>query len=222
MSSRCEAWSATLTRFTGFYVIPLGVVVLLLQVPASYGLSDDWRLEKVDHGVKVYSRAVSHSPIRAVKGEVIINTDIESAVDFLANVELRPSWDEMCVEAYLVASPAADVEQIYVHHDLPWPVKDRDMIMEVKWHRDTDTGVATMHGKAIASGVPEYGDRVRVRDSVNSWVITPLAQGGISLEAEMHADPAGPIPAWLLNWLSVEAPITTLQKIKAILEAQTS
>jgi hypothetical protein len=59
-----------------------------------------------------------------------------------------------------------------------------------------------------------------VHKSVKSWVITPLAAGGISLAAEMHADPAGPIPAWLLNWLSVEAPITTLQKIKGILEKQ--
>ncbi|MFT6552032.1 MAG: hypothetical protein ACJA1I_002079 [Zhongshania marina] len=209
-------WSALVRRC----VISLGAVMLFLQAPLTFAQSDDWRLEKTDQGIKVYSRAVADSPIRAVRGEVAINTDVDSAVNLLASVERRPSWDEMCVEAYLVASPAADVEQIYVHHDLPWPVKDRDMIMEVKWYRDDESGVATMHGRAITNGVPEYSDRVRVHKSVNSWVITPLAAGGISLAAEMHADPAGPIPAWLLNWLSVEAPITTLQKIKGILEKQ--
>ena len=203
----------------------LRTVIIVALAPLFFSpafAEDAWRLEKMSHGIKVYSRAVADSPIRAVRGVVKINAALDDALSLLQNIDARLSWDEMCVETYLVDTPAPGIEKIYLHHDLPWPVKDRDMILQTEWKIDTNTGVAHMYGKAVISGVSEYRDRVRVVNAENQWIITPLADGGLELQAVMHADPAGPIPAWVLNWLSVDAPITTLQKIKMILEQPAS
>src|SRR3546814_1368343 len=80
--------------------------------------ADPWRTEKQEDGVRVSSRAVVGSPIRAIKAEADIRAPFASVVALLLNVSLRPRWDETCAEAsvYLKVSDAEDV--IYVHSDL--------------------------------------------------------------------------------------------------------
>jgi len=193
--------------------------LVLVGIALSGALAaEDWRLERDRDGIQIYSRAVAGSPIRAVKGIVKIRAELAEVVALLQNPELRPSWDEMCKESYRHDSPTTGVERIYVHHDLPWPVTDRDMLLLTEWHTDTVTGVVSMSARAVAGGVPEYKNRVRVINAENRWRIIPLSDSEQELIAEMHADPAGPIPAWLLNWLSIDAPFKTLQQVKAVLE----
>jgi len=193
-------------------------MLLVWVILANAVAADDWRLEKERDGIQVYSRAVAGSPIRAVKGVVRVRAKLAAVVVLLQNPKLRSSWDEMCKEAYRYDSPSAGVDRIYVHHDLPWPVADRDMLLLTEWRTDATTGVVSMLARAVTGGVPEYKNRVRVTEAENRWQIIPLSEGEQELVAEMHADPAGPIPAWLLNWLSVDAPFKTLQQVRTVLE----
>ncbi|MGJ8686579.1 MAG: hypothetical protein ACSHWQ_03815, partial [Spongiibacteraceae bacterium] len=46
------------------------------------------------------------------------------------------------------------------------------------------------------------------------WHLTPNSDGTVNVEMILHSDPAGPIPGWLINALSVNTPIETLGNVR--------
>ncbi|MEX1665537.1 START domain-containing protein [Zhongshania arctica] len=185
---------------------------LFLLVDSS--LANDWRLERDEGAVQVYSRAVEGSSIRAVRGVTWIDSSLIRIVNLLWDPTVRPTWDKYCGETYTLESRSAREKFVYVHTELPWPVRDRDMVNSVTWEQAPDTLVVTMRAVATKGFLPRKKDRVRVVQSWSTWTLTPLSGGGVAVEFSAHIDPAGPLPSWLINTLSVESPYDILKRLR--------
>ncbi len=196
------------------------ITLLLLALPSLQGVQaadDGWVLEKDKAGVQVYSKVVEGSSIKAVRGVTILSASLNRLVSILHDPAQRPRWDERCGEAYQHKRLSDSEELVYIHTKLPWPVKDRDLLTRVHWSQDPATFSVSMRSTATDGIMPAHKNRVRVTTANYNWDLFPLGNGKIRATLTAHADPAGPIPAWLINQLSVESPYTSLKNINRII-----
>lgn len=185
-------------------------------------VTDPWRLEKLEGGIRVSSRAVAGSPIRAIKAEVDIRAPFTNVVALLLDVSQRTRWDETCAAAS-VHRQVSDVEDVvYVHNDLPWPASDRDMILRRTWLIAADGSRAQIRATVDNDVLPEVAGRVRVPQADGVWTVVRTGAASVRVSTEIHADPGGPVPDWLMNSLSIQAPHKALRNMRQLLESGVS
>ncbi|MGJ8686895.1 MAG: START domain-containing protein [Spongiibacteraceae bacterium] len=190
--------------------------VLILLTSGAAGWAEEWRLERDRHGIKVYSRAVEGSMFRAVRGVATVDGTMARLVTLLKDPTLRSRWDQFCGESYVFETRSNAEQLVYVHSKLPWPVTDRDMLNRVQWGQGSDSGTVTMQSVATRNILPAKSGRVRVVEGWNDWQLRSLPNGKVEIITSAHLDPAGPLPSWLLNSLSVESPYDMLRRLSTL------
>lgn len=194
------------------------LLLALSFVPAKLLAESDWKLVKDHQGIQVYSRSVADSELNAVRGVTLIDATLTELVTLLRDPALRSTWDEHSGETYRVQLVNDEEELVYLHSKLPWPVSDRDMVNRVTWSQDVDSLVVYMQSRATKGLLESKRGRVRVTDASNEWVLRPIEGGLVEVTTTAHLDPAGPLPAFLLNMLSVESPYRSLLRLRAFAE----
>jgi hypothetical protein len=109
----------------------------------------------------------------------------------------------------------------YSEVDVPWPVQDRDFIAHLKVRQDPDTKVIIIDAPCVNEFVKERKDVVRIKHSIGRWVITPLSKSELQVEYSIEVDPAGSVPAWLVNMFATEGPLESFKKLRQILKQPT-
>jgi hypothetical protein len=57
-----------------------------------------------------------------------------------------------------------------------------------------------------------------VSDSKGKWVITPIGNGQVNVEYNIHLDPGGTLPSWLINMFATQGPMNIFRNIKVELQ----
>lgn len=197
--------------------LALLLVLSTLCLPVlSWADEDGWTLEKDEDGTQIHSRAVDGWEIREIRGRARFEGRLSSLVAVLEDGEAAPRLNEF-VEHWAVLHRDSDTRyQVYAQTDMPWPLKDRDVVMQREISQDAETGVVTIKDNAVPDVEPEKKGLVRIVRSHQTWTLTPNADGTVSIELRMLSDPAGPIPSALINALSVGTPFKTIAELKAL------
>lgn len=196
--------------------ILLGMVLISSSVVA-LAADSVWTPRKSDAGVTISSRPSADSPINDIRSETRMKASMDSLISLMRDYSARPRWDSMCGEIK-VLQQEVNAETVYVHLRLPWPVSDRDLVMRVEWKQDPATGVIRQHAYGVPDAAPPVEGRVRMAGFFNDWTFTQMPDGTLAVDGIAHADPGGPMPAWMINKLSSEAPLQALKKMKEIAE----
>jgi len=182
-----------------------------------------WNLRRDRSGIKIFTAKVEGSKFRAVSASMMVDGKVESLVELVSDLENCPNWAAMCKRASLEKriSPA----ESYVHtvNDLPFPVRDRDVLAHVRWQRDSATGTVTMSSQAVSGdglevSLPKVKGVVRVTKANTGWFFTPQGDGTVLVQSFAHVDPNGPIPAWIVNRLLIGSPFKTMKRMREIIE----
>ncbi len=89
-----------------------------------------------------------------------------------------------------VSQDVSDTEKVvYIVNKTPWPVTDRDA----------------------------YTRSVMTADAAGSWKFAPQADGVVEVTYQVHANPGGSLPDWLVNAIVVETPLNTLENLHDII-----
>lgn len=211
-------------------VLGVLVVVSCLKGHADIPTKLDWQLKREQLNLKIYTASIENSKLKAVRIETSFKSSVEPLIRLLFDPELRQSWDEMCKQVKVLGR--TERENIsYLRFDMPWPVKDRDVVM--KSQLNITGKVATITSEAGDKSVPRYSQYKRVTEAWYRWQLIDgseqirsgtladsIAQteAKTALIAEMYMDPAGPIPAWLLNHLALTQPGITIEKLRELVE----
>nr|WP_322941865.1 START domain-containing protein [Pseudomonas sp. s4] len=194
------------------------VLTVLLCATAVQAGERQWRLEREEEGVRVYLADVPGSKYKAYRGVVTINGDLAGVKAAQEDVEGSCTWIFSCQQQRLLAT-RDDVSELYTRFAMPWPVKARDSVIQVTTRTDAD-GSVTRLLKALPDRLPEERDFVRVRRVDGQWQLKPLADGKVEVTYEVHTEPGGSVPSWLANSFVVDAPLQTLQGLRAKVEGR--
>ena len=195
------------------------ILLFLLFTNCALAQSNDgWVLKENNGGVKIYTRAVENSKIKAIKVECQLDATLSQLVAVLMDVKNSEEWLYRTSSNYIVKQVSPSEIYYYSKVVMPWPVSDRDFIAHLIVSQDPVTKVVTINAPCVADMVPAKDKIVRVVNSNGKWVITPLSNSKVGVVYTLHADPGGSIPAWLTNMFATQGPSQSFKKLKVHLQ----
>lgn len=177
----------------------------------------NWNLEKSKNGILVYSSISEDQKIKQIKVKTTAKTNLSAAVSVLKEVENYPLWIYNCNTSHIVTQKN-DKEMIYyAETTTPWPLQNRDLVVHNTIYQDKITKKISSISTAYPNKIAEKENLVRIKDFYGEWALTPLNDNEISIEYYLKIDPAGNIPAWILNMLIDVGPYQTIEKFKILI-----
>jgi len=188
-------------------------IVLILCIKMSLFSQGEWELRKEKDGIKVYTREIEGSKIQEYKAIAIVDAKLSSAIAVIKDVENYPEFLENIIEAKLIES--SDTTQThYLINKTPWPVTNRDGIFRSVFSQYYDTKLVKMTVNLVKDYELENKKCVRMKEAIGFWLFDPIESDKVEITYQMHIDPGGSIPAWVLNMFIVDAPIDDLKAIR--------
>jgi hypothetical protein len=193
-------------------------LLTLLIANLVFAKDGSWSLSKDDEGIKIYTRDVANSKVKAIKVECYLDATPSQLVAVLMDIDNGDDWVYHTGPSYIIKKVSPSELYYYSLVKVPWPVKNRDFIAHLKVTQDAATKVVTVDAPCLPDMVPRKEGIARIEDSAGKWLITPTGDGRVRIEYTLHADPGGNIPAWLINMFVTQGPLESFKKLKVQLQ----
>jgi hypothetical protein len=180
--------------------------------------AQSWEFIKEKDGIKIYTRLEDGKSLKSYKGVTDINAPAEKIFALMEDITNTDWWDKKLTHIKVLLYEKSKRVQYYMVYDLPWPVIDRDLCVDVTITTDTVTGESKFNTVALNEVIPERKDKVRIKDYRQIWTIIPAGKEKTHIVLEGFVDPAGTIPNWISNMLIIESPIKAIRGLKERME----
>ena len=178
----------------------------------------NWKLASDRDGIKVYTRPVINSKIKAIKVECNLQASSSQLLAAIMDIKTCSEWVYHSKKNLLVKQ-ISPLDLIYYSEvEVPWPAENRDFVVHIQAEQNPQTKVVTVNSPCIPGYVGEKSDIVRIKHSVAQWIITPIGKNQIKAEYVLEVDPMGDIPAWLTNLFATKGPMETFKNLKLHLQ----
>ncbi|MCW8141125.1 MAG: hypothetical protein KIT58_19670 [Planctomycetota bacterium] len=194
-------------------VIGATLLAAALMGPAVAAGEGRWEHIAREQGVDVYRRAVSGSDLVAFKGVAEVEAPLTRVLWVLADNDRRTEWIDLCAESRVLERVSDHESVIYQRYALPWYLSDRDYVFRARAALEAD-GVVRLRMVSVEHPAAPPTVGVRARRLESTYVLTPLGERRTRVEVEIHTDPCGLVPDWLVNVVQKRWPLATLQGIR--------
>ena len=196
---------------------------ILIVVFISFGFiftqNDGWEMVKEANNTKVYTRKTSESDYEQIRIITEVQAPISEIVNALEDVNYHQEWVYETKETKLLEKRGVGDFEYYALMNMPFPVKDRDIIIGVKRSQDPNSKVVDIKSFALLNRMPEKSKRIRIKTFLSTYKITPLDNGWVEVDYFMAADPGGKLPAWIVNMFTLKGPVATMESLVELIDS---
>ena len=171
----------------------------------TFPAGDDWELRKDRDGIRVYTREREESGIYMYKVITSIRMKpervFEQVVDFRENLKYMELVDSLAFLDHRKNERYIN----YMRLDMPWPVKNREMVMDMKVQFSPDS--IRLESDDRPDRIKYNEDIIAVEDFHEEWIIRSFGENGnTQITVTGWINPGGSIPTWLVNMVSARTP----------------
>jgi hypothetical protein len=181
-------------------------------------IENQWKLVTEEEGFKVYTRESTVSSIHEIKILYTANSTLDKVSTALDDVPNYKNWVYKCSLSKRVALKNEDDFDYYILTDFPFPLSDRDLVIHTQQTMWPDGKGYSSVSKLLPSEYNKSEDRVRMAYFESKWEVKKINSTTISIDYRVVANPAGDLPAWLVNMAITKGPVETMRKFKALIE----
>ncbi len=190
------------------------LVPLFLSVPVQ---AASWEVARDEQGIKVSLSDVGGSDYKMFRGETVIATSVGRLMTAFSDQSSCKSWRFKC-GAYVSLGSG----YFYRRTTLPWPLSDRFVITRNTQPNETTLLITHIPlaklPKNIIAKLPDHDGLVEMKQYSGSWKLKQINEGEVEVVYEIRGNPAGNIPSSMVNKGTVDAPFSTLLKLKEYLK----
>jgi hypothetical protein len=195
-------------------ILVMSVVSALSLTTLTYA-NETSKLTLNKNNIKVWTIQDPQKPMLSYRAETILNTSLERAVGIVIDVENAKSWIPNIASAELLSQDLVTGDfKLYMVLDFPFPLKDRDVIVQGKMSKDAN-GLISIKNRAIQQGKAKNPNYIRLKSYEGDWFFQPLGTDKVKVITSGFADPEGSIPQSVTNLFVEQQPYQMLQKMKA-------
>ncbi len=206
-----------MTRFVPLFFALFGMTAqaAVVQPASGFGDEDGWIFQGEDStGVKLWKKEVPGSPVVAFRGETIIEASIPRLASVLGDSTRRTEWVADAKESRDIRVNTMMDRVEYNRTGAPWPVQDRDFVYQVTVNADRiKQSVLITINSVNEPSVPPRDGIVRAELIGSRYLLKSVDASHTRTSVEIHADPKGELPKWLVNMLQKNWPKTTLIRL---------
>jgi len=175
--------------------------------------NENWAFVGEEEGIKTYRAKIENSNLYAFQGMGIVNASAPSIMTVLRNVEQSSKWSPMLDEKITLEEESDLLAYTYQHHNLPWPVNNRYLILKNKlWlSKKNKALIVIMHS---ANHDYKKAEGIRMHMGFGLVLLRPVDSNRSYMEVKIHLDPKGYIPDWLVNIIQKQWPRDFLKAVE--------
>ena len=188
-----------------------GLLLVLLMAPNIARSQPVWELVKEAHDIKVYTAVQHGSAYRRFKATTTMETTMTSLLTVVQDVDSYTRWFAYSKKAELLLDKG-DSRYVYMETALPWPFNNEDMIYRLTTHYLSASSV-----QVDLIGLPEFilpNKGIKRMKNSEGYILIEQNAALVQITYEMHSQPGGDIPAWLVNLHIHELPYRTLEQLR--------
>lgn len=193
--------------------------VYLLLIPFLSFSQTEWKLKKNENNIKIYTRAVENINFDEYKATTIIETSIDNV---LAELLEAPNYTTNCEAgiSYYVKSISDSQHVFYAHKELPWPIKDRDIITLLTVEKLSSKKIK-LTLESLPEALPLKEKTIRIKTLMGYWLLEEKGAKTLVTQ-QLFLDPEGNLPAFVVNSLLIKGPFKTFSELKATIKESDS
>mgnify|MGYP003351964726 CR=1 FL=1 len=171
------------------------------------------------NNIKIWSYKVPQSPLYGFKAVTTVKSTLSGLVALITDTQNANRWLYRTSRIDVLARD--DGQQFFtirVITDVPWPLTDREALVDVRITQDKTGRVRIDSNESVnASKYPVADCCLRMPMVKGYWLFKPVGNGMVEVTMSGHADPGGMIPKGLVNFLIQEHPYNTLQGLRRVI-----
>ena len=173
-----------------------------------------WKLQKKSEGISVFTREVDSSRIKEVKGTTLLTTSINDILVYFKDISTYPLWMEGCYDVSILQEINDFERYTYYKSKAPWPMNDRELVLHSVVKKDDSNNSVIIQINAVPNYISRNKNYTRVEVLKGFWKFKSLGENKVEVTYQIHADPGGYIPQWLINQGVVKRPFQTIKNLK--------
>ncbi|MES2824514.1 MAG: START domain-containing protein [Pseudomonadota bacterium] len=179
---------------------------------------EGWDFAKDKDGIKIYTRKLEGAVFKEFHATVKMKTTVADLVALYSDPAKCADWLPDCKSAHLVEKTTDAKFITYTEVNNPWPIKNRDYILQINVTRNSQTGEATIDFSDLKDGVPANKCCIRMGMVKGFWKFTPAEDGNVIVTYEYKFLPGGDLPVSAVNAAVPDLAYDTLTKMKQYIE----
>ena len=199
------------------YVLAASLFSCGFNLASEASLEAEWTIQRSEDGIDVYTRPEPASQFEAVRAVMTLDdVRLSSLVALISDTQACSRLESRCVEAETLDTIDQTESVVYRYNNMPFPVRDRDMVLRLKWYQQPDSLKVNVVISNVTGFLPEKKRRIRMPKVNLGWKFVPLPDGSVEVSSEGHIEPGANLPAWILNQFLVSAPFKTMEAVASI------
>lgn len=187
------------------------LVLLLLAACPAASESGTWEVIEERDGIVVSQRPVPDRAFPRLRAVGEVSGTPYEILAILLDVPSHVAWLPDCVASDILRRLGPWRYVIYTRTDAPWPVADREAVIENEViFLDPPSRVKVKFDAISAPEVARARGTVRMKSLGGFYSIEAIDDERSLVHYELDADPAGSLPAWLITMQSTRNPLQTL------------
>lgn len=185
-------------------------------------VAQKWEFAKERDGVKIYTRKEVNSSLKSFRGVTDLHTDMDKVCSLLGNGKNFDWWDKDITGIKVLSFEPGKVIQYYLIYNVPWPLSDRDLVVDARISVNPVTKEETIMAQPLLNVIPEKPDLIRIKKYWQKWTVTPISPGLVRVTLEGFVDPGGNVPSWLYNMVITDTPLKVIKEVRKRVEVNGS
>jgi hypothetical protein len=216
-------WALGFTRRRFAAVLAAAAALLALASLPSPARADSsketgaWQFVKRADGIVVERRSVAGSSLKEFRGSGVVQAPVAALLAVVADVPRATEWMDSCNGSRTVEDLGDREKIVYNRTHAPWPVSDRDAVLHNVVRVDAAARRLDLDFWSVSDDkAPPVSGVVRMPFLRGHWSLWPSADGqSTRVEYQVHANPGGSLPDWLVNYVSRDLPFRTIEGLRA-------
>ena len=190
-------------------------IFLSLMLPAQIAISSgqqtltkpaEWEYVGDDEGVRVFFKEVKGVNLLAFKGMVTLDEPLAKVTSAIVDYNRAHEWIPH-LESSKVLKQITPKERIqYSHISPPWPLQDRYYIIRGKMEVDRKAGVVALKFRSEENPSHVEEDKILGFLINSAFTLEKVGSSQTKVTVEIHTDPKGSVPQWLVNFVQKKYP----------------
>jgi START domain len=151
-----------------------------------------------------------------IQGVLRVKASLSALMALLKDAPFNRHWVYRSGGARVLQESGYAQAYVYGVVDAPFPISDRDSVVRFDYRQDPVSKAITITITNVPDFVPPEPQLVRVPDIGGHWALQPLAEGWVEVTYQIHGDPGGWIPVWLVNRSAQVSVKNTLQNLVVV------
>ncbi len=204
-----------------FFAILIMITGAAMFASAATASDGEWKLVMDKNGIKAYSRPVEGSGIFEFRAVAVVDAPLEVVGEMLRDVPSTSEWLPYCDKSQMAEMKDRNHFTTYLSLDVPWPLKNRDLVLKTSTEYDLEHGraVTDLINTTLAS-YPEKDTHIRMPCLTGQYVFEFVTRERTGIVHTYRADLAGSVPEWMANFATKYNMYNTFQNMKEMFKKE--